>query len=466
METPSPEPATSTSPKTNEICHDDRGMETMTRIGEELERLKQDKKRAEVKLQVSKRRYEEELAIFNETRVENIFKNSGAREYFEQLKEKAKHKEGIIKGLREELDNKSKELEELKDKCKEVEKQSQEYLKAWKDAQKARERLEMEKRLTQPSREARSITDQVINKSSSSSFVDNQVPPPPLIEAPSVEEIFRTTSSYRELNPYSSLDSSIPPPPNIEVPLDEILDSSIPPPPNIDVTLDDILKTDSNKKAYEPEKGQFLCHIYLSIDFGPNQETLSDIIELIEAEQTRSSSSAFQGWHSLNDQSDAKGKSDFHVTLLRGHRTIHYHHIKPLVSNIETHCRNLSPFNLCFDKLRIFYNYEKTKQFLCIAASNNPSSAESSEFVTLKQKLQSVIDQFADRSTEEDETDDTVTHCSIMSRDVQQVSGELESDLKAIENLCNENLDDYPICFVKVDSVNLKIGQEVYNFRF
>lgn len=448
METPSPEPDTSTPPKTIKIDHDDQRMEQMTSICEELESLRAARNEAELKLQLLKKRYEDELTLFNEARVEHIFKNSGARDYFERLKDRTKVKDDIIKSLREDLDYKTREVSELQDRCKEAEKQSQEYLRAWKDAQMARERLEIEKKSHQPSRELRSVTNQSVNRSSASSLIDNQVPPPPLIEAPSVEEIFRTTSSYREPNPYTSLDSSIPPPPNIEVPLDEILE------------------TGSNKRAYEPEKGQFLCHIYVSIDSGPSQETLSDIVELVEAEQSKSSSKAFQGWLSLDGKSNALDNSNFHVTLLRGHRTIHYHHIKPLVSLVENICRDLSPSSLCLDRLRIFHNYERTKQFLCIAMSKDPSSVDSSDFLSLKQTLRNAVDQIADRSTGEDETEDTVPHCSIMSRDVQQVNDEFESDLQEIENLCKENLDELPICLVKIDSINLKIGKEVYNFRF
>lgn len=403
---------------------------------DELESLRAAKRQMEIKLQLLKKRYEEELTTFNEARVENIFKNSGAREYLERLKDQTKIKDGIIKNLKEDLEFRTKEIAELHARCKEAEKQSQEYLKAWREAQMARAEAEKMTNLRERS-QAKSI-----NMSSASSFIEHSsVPPPPPVEAPSIEELLTPCASDSR----TALSSSIPPPPEVEVPMDEIL------------------KASGDRRAFEQEKGQFMCSVYLSID--SSNDTLSDIVELIEAEQTRYPSEAFRGWISLNNQTDAFEKSDFHVTLIRGHRTIHYHQIKPLLAAIEDLARSLKKLNLCLDKLRLFSNYEQTKQFLAITTRNNQSSVELSDFMAMKRSLRDVADQFADRSTVEDETEDTIPHCSIMSRELIRAPSEDEvsSHLREIESLCNENLDDY-ICLVNIDKIKLKIGKEVYSF--
>ena len=188
----------------------------------ELENLRLAKRQAEIKLQLMKKRYEEELSSFKDVRVEHIFKNSGAKEYLDRLKDITKAKEDIIKNLEEELNFKKKEIEDLQEKYADAEKQRNDYLHAWKDVQFKKEQLENEKRANQQ-RERRLLT-QSMNLSPSSSLVENnQVPPPPPVDVPTVEEILRDISgpSHDSIQ-YSSLglDASIPPPPQIDVPFE------------------------------------------------------------------------------------------------------------------------------------------------------------------------------------------------------------------------------------------------------
>lgn len=191
----------------------------------ELAELRVSKKEAEIKLQKMKRRYEEELSSFNEIRVEHIFKNSGAKEYLERLKEKNKIKNDIINTLKAELEAKESEVASWQTKYRDAEKQCNEYWEAWKDTQSRKEKLEAEKK-AQFERERRAM-NLTMNLSSASSLVDNQVPPPPPIDVPPVDEILRMVApsgGQTTTNPYSmsNMNSSIPPPPPVDVPYNEI----------------------------------------------------------------------------------------------------------------------------------------------------------------------------------------------------------------------------------------------------
>lgn len=402
----------------------------------ELDILRADKRRAEIKLRLLEERYLKEVALFHETQVEHILKNNGVREYFERHKDQSNIKDRIIKNLKQDLEYKTKEVAELHDRCKEAERKSKEYLKAWKEAQMARVRLDGDRQSTR-------------NLSVNTSSASKAVPPPPHVEEPTLEEILNMTPISQDDNSYTGMNSSIPPPPDVEVP------------------LIDILKGSGDRKAFEQEKGQFMCRVYFSIDSESSQDVLNEIVELVETEQSKSSSEAFLCWISLNKQTDDSEKSDFHITLLRGHRALHYHQIEPLLTSVEALCRNLRPSSLCLDKLRLFSNHEETKQFLTISTRNSPSSVELTNFINLKQKLRDVVDQFADRVTGEDETQDTIPHVSLMYRKVQRVQteDEISQDLEEIENLCNERIGEY-ICLVNVDAINLAIGKKVYSFKF
>lgn len=185
----------------------------------QIEELRIAKKEMEIKLQLLKKRYEEELSSFEQIRVEHIFKNSGAKEYLERLKDRNKLKDDIIKSLKEELEYKNKEVADLQERCLELERTSIGYQQAWKEAQLKKEQLEAEK--ANQERERRQYNK---NLSSASSLVDQVgIPPPPPIEIPSIAELMGNMTSHQDTNPYSSMDSSIPPPPHIEVPFDELI---------------------------------------------------------------------------------------------------------------------------------------------------------------------------------------------------------------------------------------------------
>ena len=317
-------------------------------------------------------------------------------------------------------------------------------MRHWKDAQTAREKLESEFKSGKSFKEQRRATSRDQNMSSRSSLTDHQVPPPPPMDVPTIDEILH--SNPDNIGTFNSLDSSIPPPPPVEAPLAELLESS-------------------KSRAFEQEQGQFLCHVYVAVNIEATTEVLGDIVELVEAEQCRSQERAFRDWKVVKCESGTNNQ--FHVTLLRGHRVIYHHQIEPLLSGIESEIKTSTPLSVCLDKLKLFHNHEQTKQFLCIATRETNQASEVVELMNLKLRLRNAIDQFATRMTEEDESHDTLPHCSLMCRDVQQVeqSDLIDEDLKKIENLCEENLQDYPVCIVQVGTIYIKIGNHIYSFQ-
>lgn len=149
----------------------------------ELAELRIAKKEAEIKCQLMKNRFEVEMTSFNDVKIENIFKNSGAREYIKTMKEKNKVKEDLISHMKKELEQKRNDLVVWQNKFREAEEQCNVYWKAWKDTQIRLENFEAEKRAAQ---------ERAMNFTPASSVLNNnQVPPPPPIEIPSFEDIFR-----------------------------------------------------------------------------------------------------------------------------------------------------------------------------------------------------------------------------------------------------------------------------------
>lgn len=179
-----------------------------------LAELQVNKKEVEIKLKLLKRRYDEELTTFNETKIEHLFKNSGAKEFLDRLKERNRIKDDIISDLKSELDSKRRELTMWESKFREAEKQSMVYWQAWKDTQVKMAELEAEKEATHE--RDRRMAKQAMNFSPGSSLVDDQVPPPPPVSIPTIDELLQATSIH-QASPYGvKMDSSVPPPPPID----------------------------------------------------------------------------------------------------------------------------------------------------------------------------------------------------------------------------------------------------------
>lgn len=219
------------------------------------------------------------------------------------------------------------------------------------------------------------------------------------------------------------------------------------------------------KKAFHYEEGQFICHVYSKIQSEEQEQLLNDAIDLVQSEQSRNIDGAFENWRPVG-KDDAETK--LHITLIRGHRAVYYHQIKPMTEELRTACENLEPIYLCLDQFRVFENFERTKQFLCFVARQNELSREQNNFRVLKQKLQDIVDRFAIKLTSEDETEDTLAHISLMQREIpEEVPG--RCDLKLIsdelDRLLSENLSEQPICVVRLETITVKIGKSEYQLK-
>lgn len=190
-----------------------------------LAELQVSKKEVEIKLRLLKQRYEEELSTFNETKIEHLLKNSGAKEYLDRLKERNRLNDDLINDLRSELELKNRELTKWETRFREAEKQSQVYWDAWRDVQMKMAELEAEK-LANHERSRRLAKHSSMNFSPSSSLIDDQVPPPPPVSIPSIDELLQATSVPKATTYAVKLDSSVPPPPPVDD--EDILRETIP----------------------------------------------------------------------------------------------------------------------------------------------------------------------------------------------------------------------------------------------
>lgn len=212
--------------------------------------------------------------------------------------------------------------------------------------------------------------------------------------------------------------------------------------------------SECNRKAFNYETGQFICHVYATFS-SEEEEHLVEICEFLDNRQKL----CFKWNRGWVDDSQDTGLG-FHITLLRGHRAVYYHQISPLIETLRLECANLEPFCLYLDKLVIFSNHEHEREFICIKASNIPSE-ELRKLNVLKRKILEVVDQFAIKLTSEDEYPDTQIHCSLMNRD-RLLGKELE-ELHSWLNTTNYDLKEEPMCFIKIDKFKVKIGNHVYD---
>lgn len=194
----------------------------------QLAELQVSQKEAEIKLQLMKRRYDEELSSFNEIKVEHLLKNSGAKELLDHIKEKNRIKDELIKNLKSSIATKQSEVEAWQNKYKTVEDQCNLYREEWRKSQDTRDKMEADLRAKHE--RDRRLLNHSINMSSASSLIDNHVPPPPDIDIPSVADIMMASKSMGDMTYTSLIDDAhtIPPPPDVDVPMNEILNQVMP----------------------------------------------------------------------------------------------------------------------------------------------------------------------------------------------------------------------------------------------
>lgn len=152
---------------------------TRVEYASKLAELRVAKKAAEHKLEVAKKKYLEELRLFDESKMECLLKRSVRQDYLSKLKESNQVRDEMIKDLEEELTRLRSEIADWKSRYQAAEQQSSIYYKAYQDSLVKKERLDAER--------ARAVRD----VSATSSFVDN-IPPPPPVKIPTVDEMFQS----------------------------------------------------------------------------------------------------------------------------------------------------------------------------------------------------------------------------------------------------------------------------------
>lgn len=217
----------------------------------------------------------------------------------------------------------------------------------------------------------------------------------------------------------------------------------------------------SGSKAFNYEKGQFICHVFATISEN-EREDLEEIVESIISDKDFA-----KHWKpicKLGTNEDSQ--SSLHITLLRGHRAVYYHQIKPLVDSLRNNLRVIPPIRICLNDFRMFSNNENTKQFLCIAPNRSSSSENFSKLKNLKLVLKETIDQYAIKLTSEDETDDTVAHCSLMYCDTTTGPDQNnETSLNEFNKWYKLNSPDRPTCLVNINVIQVKIGNTIYKIN-
>lgn len=202
-------------------------------------------------------------------------------------------------------------------------------------------------------------------------------------------------------------------------------------------------------KAFKYQEGQFICHTYFSLPSNEKQ-SLEKIRSLFRSHQK---SNTYKWEYNKDDP--------LHVTVLRGHRAIYKHQINSMIDAIEQVCDNISPFGICLDKIKIFSNNEKTRRFACMVSSTNYQNV-----IEIKKKIQETIDKFAIKLSNEDETEDTTLHCSLMNCPTDKVcQSDLQTEEESLRQICilHSSQREEPICYIHVDKIHIRIGNTVYN---
>lgn len=206
-------------------------------------------------------------------------------------------------------------------------------------------------------------------------------------------------------------------------------------------------KSGGDTGAFEYESGQFICHLFAKVPENDSSaiDLLNDIIEAVSELETEKSVSEEQRWVPMD-------KDGFHITLVRGHWAIYQHQIRPLVESIRSQCKRLGSVFVCLDRVKIFDNNERSKQFMCLASRDSQSCQNLGH---LKQCLTSAVREFAIRLTDEDETEDTLAHCSLFYRKPVDVKID---EIDTIEEACLKRIGQHPTCLFSVKSIFVKIG--------
>jgi len=424
------------------FCHLNGNNNNRADLLKELKESREQTKLARKELELIKKHHREQLANFNEAELHDVKHKDWMREVFEMMRQRREVQDDLVKNLKLDLLDKNIQIEKLTVRNKKLEEIIKNYRRTLKGSiptwESERRRFDNRRLFT--------------HDSDRSSIVDYIVPPPPPGEPPAIEEILKegNITTYESSHDDSFIDET------------HSLSRS---------DIDGVLLEQMDKKAFHGEEGQFVCHAYTKLESSDSQDLIIKIIESVTDHQRNCESLMGQNkeWRSVINL-DASGDtpdSTPHVTLLRGHRVVYQHQIKSLVESVQKFCATIRPFSLCLDTIDIFNNYEKTKQFLCITVRRDQYQTQPNDVSDLKIRLQQVIDQFATRLTDEDETIDTMPHSSLMVRDVDSASNSEipKSELEFMDKMLKDGLHEDLECYLKVEFIYLMIGNHHYKFK-
>lgn len=207
-------------------------------LRKELDDVRKTKRLIEHKLQHSRKIHKEELQLINETKFDNLLKTNGALEYKQALDNCKRIGEEGIKELKSELKRLREEVEYLRDRRTQLTKEKNHFEKLLQASEASKSALE---------RQTLNNDRMLDLRSPASSFDDGHVPPPPLLDAPPIEEIFENAKTPPSIsmhsfnsNPVHHDSLNISSPNNSQF---SIFNNSIPPPPMEEVDLDEIFKS-------------------------------------------------------------------------------------------------------------------------------------------------------------------------------------------------------------------------------
>lgn len=256
----------------------------------------------------------------------------------------------------------------------------------------------------------------------------------------------------------------------------------------------------SGRLAFEQVDGQFVCHSSIIIDDEDSSELLEDIAdEVINSQHQKlfKPGTSHSGEFQLDEPEETFGQASAtysddchafnmatprwhkipqpHISVLRGHRVVLYHQIRPLIDQLRETCARIHQFNIILSDIELFFNQESTKCFLSLA---RPAKCPSDSFERLRDTIKPVIEQYASRMTEEDDFQDTRPHCSflycdIIGREKLEETNQTNNE-ETVQELIKENnvLKNYlyggvcnsdTVCIVRVKSIQIRIGSHVYS---
>lgn len=148
---------------------------------------------SELKLKLFKQEREKELDSIDEHQIDNIIKKSSAMEYLSRLNEKQIELCGITKELDRQFESNKKELNNWMTRCYMAEEQLDLYKNKLHDSEVKQYQSDQAVRLAENYHggvHIKSVSERSMNRSHSSSFNLDQIPPPPALDnIPSIEEI-------------------------------------------------------------------------------------------------------------------------------------------------------------------------------------------------------------------------------------------------------------------------------------